>query len=456
MSLWVLQIAGAIILLVLVLPLWRISPRGGGMEWALGWFALYAAGLAFRVSDSLPVIEFCYVALGTTLPAFLFAGARRYSGRQLPRRYWVAVAVVAAVRGVLALIAPPIVTAIGGTAVVALGVAFATRDLWQTRKRRAPNTGERLLLIALPVLALTEGVHEWTHYFGTDMVFGFFLWLVSGSIAAGSQLASIFEQYRSELEARLVARSEELRASLVRLDEQKRLVAVGTLAAGIAHQINNPIGAIAVAAEHALHVRDDADGSELRDVALARVVEEARRCGAIVKSVLQFARERPAAKSLENLNPTVDRASAHASAYVMERGGRLDLALSQDPLPVRMNPIDVEQVVINLIRNGSESRKDGANVEVRTARVDGDACILVSDDGEGIDALTQARVLEPFFTTRLSEGGTGLGLSVAHGVVTDHGGRLEIERRSCGGTTFCVRLPLAEPLGAEGCQARDS
>lgn len=447
MSLWVVQVAGAIVLFVLALPLWRMSPRGGGREWALGWCALYAAGLSFRFADEIPAMRFCYVALGTTLPAFLFAGARHYSERRLPPRFWGLVAIVAIARGLADLFFPPLVTALGGWVLVSLGVSFAARDIWQTRDRRAFNAGELVLLVALPSLALTEGVHEWTRYHGADMVFGFFLWLVSGSLIAGTQLASIFEQYRAELEARLVAQSDQLRASLVRLDEQKRLVAVGTLAAGIAHQINNPVGAIALVAEHALGSRDEPNPRQALEAALATVLDEARRCGRIVKNVLQFARDEPMPKALEDLNPTVDRASRLARDYVVRRGGTLDVVLSDDPLPVRMSPIDVEQVVINLIRNGSESRKGGANVEVRTARTGKDACVLVSDDGNGIESAVRARVLEPFFTTRLADGGTGLGLSVAHGVVTDHGGQLEIEPRSTGGTRFCVRLPIAEPLG---------
>ena len=247
---------------------------------------------------------------------------------------------------------------------------------------------------------------------------------------------------RAELELRVAERGEQLRASLVRLDEQQRLVAVGTLAAGIAHQINNPIGGIAAAAEFALLAREDATGTTIRDQALETVLAEARRCGRIVKSVLQFARDEPTRKWVEDLNPVVIRASEQVREYVEGRGGRLNITLTSDRLPVRMSPIDVEQAVVNLIRNGAESRKQGANVEVETRRVGDEALIRVSDDGHGIDEKLRARILEPFFTTRLGEGGSGLGLSVVHGVVSDHAGRLETETTTGLGTRFGIWLPL--------------
>lgn len=443
MNLLAVQIAGAIFLAVLALPLWRMSPRGGGAEWALGWCSLYLAGVAFRFSDRSLVLAAAYVTLGTFLPALLYAGARRYADRPLARGVWGMIVGVAVSRGILHLIAPGLVTAIGGAVCVAIGVGATIVELLRSRARRAPNPAERVLVAALPLLALTEIVHEWTQYAGGDVVTAFFLWLVSGCFLAGAQLATILEQYRAALEARLVAQSEELRASLVRLDEHKRLVAIGTLAAGMAHQINNPVGAIAMAAEFALLGRGDRDAAAIGEEALETVLEEARRCGRIVKSVLQFARDEPAAKWIESLTPTVLRATRLTRDYVVSRGGRLDVKLSDDPLSVEMSPIDIEQAVVNLIRNASESRSGGANVEIETVRIGGEACIFVADDGDGIDVELRARVLEPFFTTRVAEGGSGLGLSVVHGIVTDHGGRLEIEARSNGGTRVCLRLPIA-------------
>ncbi len=252
------------------------------------------------------------------------------------------------------------------------------------------------------------------------------------------------ERSRSELEQRVEERGEQLRASLLRLEEQQRLVAVGTLAAGIAHQINNPIGGIAAASEYALLIQEDEHAAEVTRRVLATILEEARRCGEIVKSVLRFARHEPTKKWVEDLNPIVARASDRAQDYVHARGGRLRVELMSEPLPVCMSPIDMEQVVLNLVHNAAESRTDGANVRVETRRVGEEAHIRVTDDGPGIDPELRARILEPFFTTRLKEGGSGLGLSVVHGIVTDHAGRIEIESAVAGGTFVSIHLPLSQ------------
>ncbi|MBK7949043.1 MAG: HAMP domain-containing histidine kinase [Deltaproteobacteria bacterium] len=443
MSVFVLLVAGGAFLVVLGLPLWRLSPRGGGKEWAFAWSALFSSGLALRFSESNPALLFVYPVLGTLFAGLLYAGARRYSARPLPREFWLGAGTVALVRGGLSLFAPQPVTTLGAAAIVSLAAALAARDIRSTRDRRPGGSSELLLVIGLGTLIVTSCAYEWMVQSGGDRELGFFLWLVSGCFVAGTQIAAIFDQYRAELELRLVERSEQLRASLVRLEEQQRLVAVGTLAAGIAHQINNPIGAIAAAAQYALIAGEDDDAAAIREEALSTVVDEARRCGRIVRSVLQFARDEPTPKWVESLNPVVVRACEQTRDYVEERGGRLELRLADEPLAVRMSPIDLEQVVVNLIRNGAESRKDGANVEVATVGVDDEAWLLVVDDGDGIDPTLRTRVLEPFFTTRLAEGGSGLGLSVVHGIVQSHGGALELDGLPAGGTRICVRLPLA-------------
>lgn len=448
MSLIVLLLAGGAFLLVLGLPLWRLSPRGGGLEWALAWCALLLSGLSLRARDAWAPMWFVYPVMGTYFSAFLYAGARRYSGGEVGAAYWRVASAVALLRGLLVLTAPLVVTMIGAVALVASATLLGARSIHATRDSRSTGMAERMLVGAMPTLIATTAICEWATIQGTDLQFGYFLWLVNSVFVAGIQVATIFDQYRVELEASLFERSQQLRASQDRLAEQQRLVAVGTLAAGIAHQINNPIGAIAVTAQYGLITRGDGNAEQLRDDALRTILDEARRCGRIVKSVLQFARSESTAKWVEDLGPVVLRACEQARDYVVERGGKLELALIDRVIRVRMSPIDIEQVVVNLVRNGAESRKDGAQVLVETRMVGEEAWILVVDDGAGIDPALRARVLEPFFTTRLGEGGSGLGLSVAHGIVTDHGGAIEIDDRPHGGTVFRVRLPLAKELPA--------
>lgn len=442
-SFYVLLAAGAGFLSVLAFPLWRMSPRGGGAEWALAWCALFASGLTLHVSETVPALRSFYPALGTAFAGLLYAGARRYCGRPVGQRYAWAVFSVAILRGALVYASPSFVTHLGAMVAIGGGSALATCEIVAARRRRRAGPAELLMVGSLPALAVTSVVYETFMWTGADLEFGAFLWLASGCFAAGTQLAAIFEQYRAELEARLDERSRQLRASQERLAEQERLVAVGTLAAGIAHQINNPIGAIVAAAQYAQLVGDDADGDGIRRDALRRVLDEARRCGRIVKSILQFARHEPTAKWTEDLNPTVRRAALLSRECVEGRGGAVDLKLTDESLPIWMSPIDLEQAIVNLIRNAAESSATGVRVEIETVCVGATACVYVSDDGRRIDPAIRSRLLEPFFTTRLAEGGSGLGLSVVHGIVTDHGGRLEIEARPQGGTRVWIELPIA-------------
>ena len=251
------------------------------------------------------------------------------------------------------------------------------------------------------------------------------------------------ERYRRLLEDRVEERSEQLRESRVMLQEQQRLAAIGTLTAGIAHQINNPIGGIMAAAELALMSDDAPDREMLRTRALETTLEESRRCAQIIRNMLKFSRHEPTAKWVEDLNDIVRRAAELTRSYVVERGGSLDIDILPGPLLAQVSPIDIEQVLVNVIRNAAESRVGGARVAVSTRRNgSSEMTIEVSDDGAGIAEKDRDHVFDPFFTTRLDIGGSGLGLSVAHGVVEDHGGVLDLDSRPEKGTRVVVRLPL--------------
>lgn len=250
-----------------------------------------------------------------------------------------------------------------------------------------------------------------------------------------------------ELEARIAESREELRAARRRLEDQERLAVVGTLASGIAHQINNPLGAIRAAADFALLEADTPDGPRVSREALGRIGEEAERAGRIVKSVLRFARHGATPKWIDDLVPVVHRSAELCRDYVDQRGGGLEIHVTDERLPVLMSPIEIEQLVVNLVRNASESRERGARVSVSIERHPSAAIarLLVADDGRGIPQDALPEVFDPFYTTRIRDGGSGLGLSVAHGIVEDHGGAIRIESKAGDGTRVIVELPLRLP-----------
>lgn len=250
------------------------------------------------------------------------------------------------------------------------------------------------------------------------------------------------ERYRLLLEERIEKRGEQLYESHTKLQEQQQLAAIGTLAAGIAHQINNPIGAILAAAELALLSGDAPDQNELRTMALETAVEESRRCGRIVRNMLKFSRHEPTSKWLEDLNDIVHRSAEVTRPYITQLRGSLEVHIASCALPARISPIDIEQVLVNVLRNAAESRAGGARIVMRTRRNGDKMSIEIADDGDGIEASVRVHVFDPFFTTRLASGGSGLGLSVAMGIVTDHGGALEFDSQLENGTRVTIRLPL--------------
>lgn len=251
-------------------------------------------------------------------------------------------------------------------------------------------------------------------------------------VTAERTLARRREEENERLAKAVEERTRELERSLVRLREQERLASVGTLAAGIAHQINNPIGAILTSADFALLTADEADGRETTRRALREIQTQAIRCGRIVRSVLQFSRAEQTEKWYGDVTSILRTAVDVTARFARDRDSEIELRL--DPKAstraTLMNPIELEQVFVNLLRNAIECQERGGRVRVSTALLADDSIdVTIADDGPGIAAEDVRQVFDPFFTTRLRDGGTGLGLSVAMGIVDDHGGRLWLEER---------------------------
>jgi signal transduction histidine kinase len=234
-------------------------------------------------------------------------------------------------------------------------------------------------------------------------------------------------------------RMEQERARLQDLEhtrERERLSSLATLAAGIAHEINNPVGTILLAAEMGLasepHVHQ----------ALASIVTDAKRCGEIVRNVIRFARGEVTEREPAEVNDIVRRACNAVADYLGVRDCSLRVSLAPELPSVELNSSGIEQVLQNLLRNAADASQAGDTIDVRTARVDEHIRILVRDRGIGIAPENLPRICEPFYTTRRACGGTGLGLSIAHGIVTGHDGRMHFDSAPGVGTTVSVDLPM--------------
>lgn len=249
-------------------------------------------------------------------------------------------------------------------------------------------------------------------------------------ITAERERDEIREQEKARLSEAVNERTRDLEASQTRLREQERMATVGTLAAGIAHQINNPIGSILTGADFALLTEGEENSEETTRAALEDIRSQAIRCGKIVRSVLQFSRAEPTEKWSSDLTSVLRTSVDVTKRFAKEREATVDLSLDPESTQrsTRMNPIELEQVFVNLIRNAIEAQPRGAKVQVRTRLAEGEAIeVVVADDGPGISSDDGAKIFDPFYTTRLRDGGTGLGLSVAHGIVQDHGGKMWLE-----------------------------
>ena len=237
-----------------------------------------------------------------------------------------------------------------------------------------------------------------------------------------------------------------------------RLASLGTFAAGVAHELNNPLGTILLAAETA---RASSHDRESVARALDDIADDAQRAAQIVRSVLRFAKEEPTERTLLDLRESLQRAVDLTRRYCRERGVGLEVRVAQRPLEVLANATEIVQLVQNLVRNAAEACDRGGSIRLE-ADVDGEEVLVsVTDDGRGMTPAEIEHAFDPFYTTRSQEGGSGLGLSICHGIAAAHDGRIEIESAPGRGTRVRVRLPGVErdargAIGAvDGSPARD-
>jgi signal transduction histidine kinase len=237
---------------------------------------------------------------------------------------------------------------------------------------------------------------------------------------------------------------EDLRRAQAQLVHAEKLSAVGELASGVAHEINNPLTTILGQTQLLLADRNLPDDLRAR---LTVVAEETTRAARIVQNLLLFARHYPPERRPCSLVQQVERILSLKGFQLQQDDIRVATRLAACP-PVWADENQIQQVLLNLVQNAHQAMTRQAGERVLTLEVgadDGWARIAVMDTGEGIPPEMLPRIFDPFFTTKPPGDGSGLGLSVSYGIVAEHRGRLRAENRPGGGTAFIVELPLGQP-----------
>jgi signal transduction histidine kinase len=226
----------------------------------------------------------------------------------------------------------------------------------------------------------------------------------------------------------------------------ERLTTAGRLAAGVAHELNNPLATIAGCAESLLERTRDVKPDALEELGdlrgyLATIEEEAYRCKEITGTLLQFVRDPGSRREPTDVNALVARSMellAHQSRFA---ASTIVTELGPDVHEVKANEGQLRQVILGIAANALEAMDGRGKVTIRTRLAGEEVVIEVADEGPGIADDVLPRIFDPFFTTKAPAQGTGLGLAIAQGIVADHGGRIEVATKPGAGATFRVVLP---------------
>ncbi len=249
------------------------------------------------------------------------------------------------------------------------------------------------------------------------------------------QLRTTQQDLQTHIEAQRIAES--------RLVQAAKLAAVGEMAAGIAHELNNPLTTVTGFVELVLQ---DMPLEDPRRADLEMVLKEAHRARNVVRRLLDFSRQSESVRDRLDLNDIITDVISLMRHLVHTSGIQLQVTLGESLPWVSVDRNQVKQVLVNLFHNALQSMPEGGSMLVATSVQKRDkrswVTVSISDTGVGIPPQDLQRIFEPFFTTKAKSGGTGLGLSVTYGIVTDHGGTIDVESQPGKGSRFTVFLPV--------------
>jgi len=225
-----------------------------------------------------------------------------------------------------------------------------------------------------------------------------------------------------------------------------RLATIGMLAAGVAHELNEPVGNILGFAQLAKKC-SDVPTSARKDI--EKIETASLQARDIIQKLLVFARQRPPEKTRVNLNHVVQDSLFFFEARCAKEGVELIRTLSPNLPDITADPAQLNQVLVNLVVNALQSIPGGGRITVETRFGDNSVYLVVADTGTGMSKQVLEKIFVPFFTTKDVGQGTGLGLPVVHGIVAAHGGSIDVESKEGHSTRFEIRLPIGTSRNTE-------
>ncbi len=290
-----------------------------------------------------------------------------------------------------------------------------------------------LLAAVVSTICYIPHILTWRHqpYYAMSQYAELILFFLVGCTTG--LLADQGRKRREQLEAT----TRQLQESFEQIKRADRLSAIGQLAASLAHEIRNPLGSIEGATNI---IRSPATSEEIRDGSLNIIQKECQRLNRLLTNLLDFARPRQPEFRSVDLPRVIDSIFALVGPNAQHEHITLKKTILSAPALLESDPEQLKQVLLNLVINAIQAMPGGGEIEVGVDQHDGEVIISVKDQGSGIAEDQVDRIFDPFFTTK--EAGTGLGLSVAHQVITQQGGRIQAKRNPDRGMTFSISLPL--------------
>lgn len=274
----------------------------------------------------------------------------------------------------------------------------------------------------------------------------------AGDLPARETMAKLFPDLLREFTAIQKDRDrtrKQLETTQDQLVQSGKMAAVGQLAAGVAHEVNNPLQII-LSRVQLLMMRHKEDNGLVKDLRL--VESNVKRISRIIRSLLDFARHNSGDEACRDIDLCyLVQQTVNLMHHLLDKGNvTTRITSSDEPVRIEGNVGEIEQAFLNLLINALQAMPEGGGIEIDLSS-DGEVVLVrFRDTGEGIPEENLGRIFDPFFTTREKEGGTGLGLSIVFGIVEKHAGRIEVDSEPGEGTTFMIRFKSAPEPGLSG------